>query len=507
MKDWVIAGLLIAVVALAAWPLVRDHAARPLHRQMQADYSALQKRFLNGAAQFETKDGDSVDFAEVKRLLEEQQKAFKSFREANDAEIAALKKGLNDPVAAATAKKVNDELDRLAGELKKATPRIDEIETKLNRPGALGGTQTPEEVRKELKAVERHNVHLRAFAAEKGLPQPALITVEQYRVGKAAFLKACRYGERALSDDEEKALKAMSVGSDPDGGYLVPADLAGRMVTKIYDSSPIRQIADVQPTSRDAVEGMEDLGEGDAGWVAETGSRGDSTNPQLGKWRIPVHEQYAQPKATQQLLDDAETDVEAWLVNKVGDKMARVENTAFVTGDGVGKPRGFTTYPTAATADASRTWGTLEHIVTGTNASLGVGTAAINKLIDVTTSLKTAFRQNARWCMSRSFIGTVRKLTDGSGGYVWLPGMTAAAPSTLLGAGITEAEDMPAVGTGSLAVAYGDFKQGYQIADRQSIRVLRDPYTDKPYVKFYSTKRVGGGVLNFEALKLLKFST
>jgi len=512
MKEWIVAGLLAAVLVVSAWPLIRDHAFDPLRRQMQTDYSALQKRFLNGtaAAAYETKD-DDFDAAAAKRVLDDLQKAWAAFKTTNDDELKAIKKQVTDPLAADSLKKVNEALDKLGADLKtatkSATERVDDIEKKLNRPSNLQPGQTPDELKKELKSVETHNIHLRAYAAEKRLPTPELVTLEQYRAGKSAFIKACRYGERALTDEEEKALKAMSVGSDPDGGYLVPADLAGRMVTRIYDSSPIRQIADVQPTSRDALEGMEDVGEADSGWVAETGTRTDTTNPQLGKWRIPVHEQYAQPKATQQLLDDAATDVETWLVNKVGDRMARRENTAFVTGDGVGKPKGFTVYATAALNDGTRSWGTLEHIVTGTNASLGVGTAAIDKLIDVQTALKPNFRANARWVMSRANVGTVRKLRDGAGSYIWSPPVQAFASATLLQAPITEAEDMPAVGTGSLSIAYGDFMQGYQIVDRQAVRVLRDPYTDKPYVKFYSTKRVGGGVVNYEAIKLLKFST
>ncbi len=510
MKDLVIAGLLIGALALAAWPYVRDRFSSPLAERMENDYSAYQNRFLNGAAAYEFKtppDGGGVDFAEVKRLLEDQQKAWSAFKTANDDELAALKKKLSDPIAADVVKKINEALDKLGDGIKAATSRADEIEKKLNRPGALGGTQTPEEAKAELKALEKHNIHLRAYAAEKSLPQPALLTIEQFRAGKAAFVKAIRYGERALNNEEEAALKAMSVGNDPDGGYLVPADLAGRMVTKAFDTSPIRQIADVQPTSRDALEGIEDVGEAGAGWVAEMGTRTDSTNPQIGRWRIPVMEQYAMPKATQQLLDDSEVDAEAWLVNKVGDKFGRVENTAFVVGSGVGQPRGFTSYPVAALADSTRTWGTMEYIVTGTNGSLGVGTAAIDKLIDVQTSLKPVFRGNARWVMSRSTVGTTRKLRDGAGSYIWSPPVQAFTPSTLLQAPITEAEDMPAVGTDSYSVAYGDFKQGYQIVDRQSIRVLRDPFTDKPYVKFYATKRVGGGVVHYEAIKLLKFGT
>lgn len=467
---------------------------------MYADYRAFRARLLSSGAAFETKDGN---IAEIKSLLQKQGDAFEEHKKAlkeRDDEVKKL--GAARAETETKLDKIGKTLDEVADGLKAATKRADEIETRLNRPGALGGGKADD---KEMKALADHNLTRKAWAKDRQAPAPADLSIEEFRAVKAAANKWLRYGAQNLSADEAKAL---SVGSDPDGGYWVPADTAGRMVSKIFDTSPIRQIAAVQSISRDALEGVEDINEaGSGGWVAEAGSRSDSSTPQIGKWRIPVHEQYAQPKAAQTLLDDAVVDVEGWLANKVADKLARTENAAFVTGDGVGKPKGFTAYTTAATADASRTWGTLEHIVTGTNASLGVGTAAINKLIDVVTALKPGFRQSATWVFSRSFVGTVRKLTDGSGGYVWLPNMQAGAPASLLGYPITEAEDMPAVGTGSLSVAFGNFAEGYQIVDRLGIRVLRDPYTDKPYVKFYTTKRVGGAVLNFEAIKFLKFST
>lgn len=464
---------------------------------MYADYRAFRARLLSAGAAFETKD---AGIGEIKDLLKKQGEAFeehkKTLKERDD-EVKKL--GAARAETEAKLDKLGKTLDEVADQMKAATKRADEIETRLNRPGALGGGRADES---ELKALAAHNRGRKAWAAERRMASPADLSVDEFRAVKAAADKWYRGME--LSADERKA---MSVGSDPDGGYWVPADTAGRIIQKVFDTSPIRQISPPQMIGVDALEGIEDLNEASAGgWVAETGTRTTSNTPQIGKWRIPVHEQYAQPAVTQQLLDDSVFDVEGWLANKVADKLARTENAAFVTGDGVGKPRGFTTYPTAATADSSRSWGTMEHIASGTNASLGVGTAAINKLIDVVTALKPNFRQGAAWVFSRSFVGTVRKLTDGSGGYVWLPNMQAGAPATLLGYPIVEAEDMPSVGTGSLSVAFGNFQAGYQIVDRQGVRVLRDVYTNKPYVNFYTTKRVGGAVLHYEAIKLLKFS-
>jgi len=297
----------------------------------------------------------------------------------------------------------------------------------------------------------------------------------------------------------------MSVGSDPDGGYLVTPDTGGSIVTKVYESSPIRQIAAVQLISTDALEGINDLNEANAGWVAEQAARTATTSPQVGKWRIPVHEMYAMPEATQQLLDDSMVDIEAWLAGKVADKLARLEATAFVSGNGVGQPRGFLDYTTAATADATRAWGVLEHLATDTSASFGTDPNGSDKLIELVHKLKEAYRNDARWVMNRAVLGATRRLKDTDGGYIWLPSMEAGQPSSLLGYPVTEAEDMPAIAANSLSIAFGNFRLGYQIVDRQGIRSLRDPFTNKPFVRFYTTRRVGGAVQNFEALKLLKF--
>jgi HK97 family phage major capsid protein len=262
----------------------------------------------------------------------------------------------------------------------------------------------------------------------------------------------------------------------------------------------------VQPISSDALEGIEDLNEADAGWVGETSTRSETNTPNVGKWRIPVQEMYAQPKATQKLLDDAAVDIESWLSMKIADKLARLEGAAFITGDGINRPRGFASYTTAATADGSRTWGQLEHIATSVNGDFAASNPS-DHLLDLIMAFKSVHLNNANWVTRRTVIAKIRKFKEATtNAYMWQPGLQAGQPSTLLGFPVVMAEDMPALATGSLSMALGNF-QAYQIVDRLGIRVLRDPFTDKPYVKFYTTKRTGGGVLDFEAIKFIKFGS
>ena len=418
---------------------------------------------------------------EVKTAVDALGHAFEEFKKANNEKLAEIeKKGFADPLTVEKVEKVNEEVSRLQAEVKAAGERADRLETAFKRAPGSRDEQKAEAIEMERKAVQ-----------------------EFMRKGGQSYM-----GDYFRSHAE---FKTMSVGSDPDGGYTVLPDTTGQIVSKIYETSPMRQIASVQTISTDALEGVIDKDEATTGWVGETGSRGDTATPQMAKWRIPVHEQYANPKATQQLLDDASVNIEEWLAMKVADKMARTENTAFVNGSGVGKPRGFTDYTSAAvtTSDASRTWGVIEYKATGVAGSYGTATsAAANNLIDFVHKLKSGYRQGAVWVMNRKSLGAARQIQDGNGSYIWLPSMTAGQNSTLLGYPVVEMEDLADYSTtDAFAVWFGNFKQGYQIVDRQGIRVLRDPFTSKPYVQFYTTKRVGGDVLNTEAIKALKFGT
>lgn len=321
---------------------------------------------------------------------------------------------------------------------------------------------------------------------------------------KAAFNRFLRKGDdHGLADLERKAL---TVYSDPDGGYLVPADMNGKIVSRVFDTSPIRQIAAMVAISTDALEGLRDTDEAAAGWVAESAGRPETATPQLGAWRIPVQEMYANPRATQKLLDDAALDVETWIAGKIADKFSRLENTAFVVGTGVGQPRGFTTYPTAQTSDASRPWGTFEHIKTGVNGDFA-GSNPADVLFDLIQAFKQPYLAGAMWVTRRAVIAKIRKFKESTtNAYLWQPGLQQGQPATLLGYPVVLAEDMPALATDALSLAFGNFREGYQIVDRQGIRLLRDPYSAKPQVQFYATRRVGGDAVQFEAIKFVKFS-
>lgn len=294
--------------------------------------------------------------------------------------------------------------------------------------------------------------------------------------------------------------KAMSVNSDPDGGYLVTPDTSGRVQKRIYETSPLRSVATVITISTDAIEGLIDIDEAGAQWTAETSTGSDSKTPQLGKYRIPVHEQATRPKVTQKLLEDASFDPQAWIAAKAADKFARAENNAFVLGDGVTKPRGFLSYGNGVAKNTK--WGTIEQVNLGTAAALNA-----DGLISLQFALKDQYRANGRWAMTRFTQALARQLKDSQGRYYWQPNYEMGMPATLLGSPIVEMNDMPEVAANALAVVFADWSQFYTIVDRVGVSVLVDPYTAKPYTEFYTRKRVGGDVTNFEAGKIGKIST
>lgn len=433
--------------------------------------------------------------------------AFEAFKSEHARQLVELKKGASDPLSEQKLSAIQQKLDDLTGKKEDLEKRIklereerEELERKVNklRIGGNGGSDDVEQ-----KALSEFNAQVKSIAIARQAPVPADIDLEGFRAYKSAFAHMMKKGRDPLGADE---VKAMQVGIDADGGFLVPSDTSGRVAAKVYELSPIRQIATVQAISSDRLEGIEDTGEASAGWVAETGTRSDTNTPQVGKYEIVAHEMYAQPKATQKLLDDAAVDIEGWLAAKVADKFARLEGAAFITGTGVGQPRGFAAYTTAATADASRAWGQLEHVKSGANGDFAASTPA-DVLFDLIGAFKESYLNGARWVTRRSVIAKIRKFKEATtNAYMWQPGLQAGQPSQLLGFPVTMAEDMPALGTGSLSLALGNFALGYQIVDRLGVRVLRDPYTDKPYVKFYTIRRTGGQVVQFEAIKFIQFA-
>lgn len=381
--------------------------------------------------------------------------AWEHHKQVNDARLREIeRKGHADPLYDEHLNHINHALDRY-------NSRLDQIETAFSRPAT----------------------ELEQKAGEPGQ--------SQYR---KAF---CNYLRKGMDAGlEQWATKALSVGSDPDGGYLVTPTMSSNIVTAVYETSPMRQLASIETISSDALELLDDHDQAAAGWTAETGAVTDTTTPQIAKRNIPVHELYAQPKATQKLVDDSAVDIEGWIAGKVADIFSRKENTAFISGNGVGQPRGILTYT------AGTTWGKIEQVNSGTNGVVGA-----DAVIQLFYALKDAYTKRATFLMNRSVVQQVRQLKQTSTNqYLWQPGLAAGQPDTLMGVPVMMAADMPVAATNSLSVAVGDFRVAYQIVDRNGIRILRDPFTDKPFVKFYTTKRIGGDVVNYEAIKIMKLS-
>lgn len=424
---------------------------------------------------------------DIKEVVEGLGRTFEQFKIKNDERLAQIEKnGKADPLLEEQVNKMSaklSELDELKG-------RIEQAETAAARKsfGADSG---------EGDALEQKAQAFAKLCAKNRGVMPEEFGAKDLAAYKSSFREFMRKGDFMSLD----AQKALSVGTDPDGGYTVDPDTTGRIVAKVFETSPMRQVASVQTISTDALEGLFDLNEASASWVGETGSRAETNTPELGRWRIPVHEIYAFPFATQKVLDDSMVDLESWLSAKVSDKFARTENAAFVNGDGVNKPRGFLTYASGTTLP-----GQIERKTTGVNGGFATDGTGGDCLMDLIYATKQAYRSGARFFMNRTTLNEVRQIKDSNGMYIWQPGIAATQPATLLGFPILEFEDMPNPATDSLSVAFGNMAEAYQIVDRQGVRVIRDNLTNKPYVGFYTVKRTGGDVVNFEAIKLLEFT-
>jgi HK97 family phage major capsid protein len=429
---------------------------------------------------------DNLD--DLGQTLVEIKQAFEAYKTTNDERFAEVKKnGTADPVLLERMTKIEAELDA-----KQAV--LDKVYAASKRKNiTLDGKSI------DLAELDQKAMSWAQMAAKnRGEAPLSEYTHEAMSGYSTAFKQYMRKDERVLGVDEQKAL---SVGSDPDGGYLVSPDTSGRVVRKMFETSPMRQFASTQVISTDALEGSYDLDDIDFGWVAEKGARPVTNTPKLGIWRIPVHELYAQPNATQKMLDDSSINIESWLADKVASRFSRAENSRFVGGDGVGAPRGFLTYPDGTGS------GKIKQYKTGVNGAFAATPNAADVLIDMVQGLRPEFRTSANFFMNRMTVGAVRKLKDSDGALMWQPSLQVGTPSTLLGYGVAGFEDMAdSTVTGSLAIAFGDMAQAYQIVDRMGVRVLRDPYSAKPFVLFYSTKRVGGDVVDFDALNLLRFA-
>ena len=396
---------------------------------------------------------------ESQDVYEAMMRTFEDFKSENDARLKAVEMRGGDVIA-------DEKVARIDAALTAQQQRLDELALKSARP-ALGADSA------------RHG-----FTAHK-----------------SAFDSYIRSGESAGLRQIET--KAMSVGSSPDGGYLVPEETETEIGKRLMDLSPMRSICATRVISG-GIYRKPFMTSGPAtGWVGETAARPQTGSPVLDELSFPAMELYAMPAATATLLEDSAVNIDDWLAGEVELTFAMQEGAAFVSGDGSNKPKGLLAYPMVA--NNAWAWGNIGYVPT----SVAGGFPASNPsdvLIDLVYGLRSGYRQNATFVMNRKTQSSVRKFKDGNGAYIWQPAAVAGGRSSLIGFPLLEAEDMPDVAAGSLSIAFGDFRRGYLIVDRQGVRVLRDPYSAKPYVLFYTTKRVGGGVQDFDAIKLMKFA-
>ena len=389
-------------------------------------------------------------------------RAFEAFKGTNDERLAQLEKRSTADVVTL------EKLERINAALDEHKRTVDEMMLRQSRPERAGTV-------------------------------PRNATTLQH---KAAFEAYVRRGEAGLLGQLEQ--KALSVGSSPDGGYLVPAETERSVMLKMRDISPIRAISGSRQVSASVYKKPFSTTGFSTGWVGETASRPQTANTVLAELSFPTMELYAMPAATPALLDDAAVNIDEWIGEEIQAAFAEQESNAFVVGDGVNKPRGFLDYPKVDNTTWS--WGNLGYLVTGVSGAFAASNPS-DKLVDLVYALKAGFRANAHWVMRRSVQAEIRKMKASDGTYIWQPAASPQGAPTLMGFPVAECEDMPSIAANSYSIAFGDFSRGYLVVDRVGLRVLRDPYSAKPYVLFYTTKRVGGGVQDFDAVKLLKFGT
>ena len=389
--------------------------------------------------------------------------SFEAFKQANDERLHQIEKRSTDILT-------EHKVDRISKALDDQQAALDRLIVKSRRPGLGEGLNA---------------APLSAHAMDH----------------KSAFDRYVRAGvDQDLHQLEEKA---MSIGSDPDGGYLVPEHVEAEVGKRLAAVSPIRAIADVREVSGATLKKPFAISGPVVGWVGETAARPQTDASTLAELSFPTMELYAMPAATPSLLDDAAVNIDEWIAAEVETAFAQQEGAAFVNGDGVNKPKGF--MAETMVDETSWSWGNLGRVKTGAAGAFAASDPG-DALVDLIYGLKAGYRQNAQFVMNRRSQAAVRKLKDADGNYLWQPPAALGAKASLLNFAITEAEDMPDIATDAHAIAFGDFKRGYLIVDRLGLRILRDPYSAKPYVLFYTTKRVGGGVQDFDAIKLLQFA-
>ncbi len=320
--------------------------------------------------------------------------------------------------------------------------------------------------------------------------------------GARGDIEVKSFVDNYLRHGRETEFKSLSATVLADGGYAVPREIDALIASELKEISPIRSIAQVVQTGSAGYRKLLATGGTASGWVSETAGRPETDAPKFAEIAPPTGELYANPAASQAMLDDAAFDLEGWLASEIAMEFARAEGAAFVNGSGVNRPKGFLAAPVSTASDAARAFGTLQYV--GSGDAAGLGTMMEIVLIDLVHTMKAGHRQGASWVMNSATLAEVRKLKTADGAFLWQPGLVEGQPDRLLGYPVVEAEDMPDIAAGAFPIAFGNFKAGYLIAERSATTILRDPFTNKPFVHFYATRRVGGQVLDSAAIKLLK---
>ena len=410
---------------------------------------------------------------------------FEEYKKANEARLDAIKAGNSTADMDAKLAKLDQHMDAL----NEAKSRLEKVEAKLARPGALSGARQDGETQEA--AEYRH-----AFIDWMRAPNDHERQQRATQAAKALEAKTAEGRERRSSQT------VTSTGSA--GGYALPEVIERAIARLSVDISPIRQISTVRMVGSPDYKELFDVNGAAFEWVGETDPRNQTNTPDLAEVAPTFGMASAKPQASEESLDDLFFDVEAWLTSSAAEAIAQGEGAAFVSGNGTKKPTGFLAGPTpVTTVDSSRAFGTLQYVASGQAAAMPT---SADTFYDLIYSLRARYRANARWVTNKLVLAAMRKYKDSQNQYLWQPSLVASQPATFMGYGITEAEDMPAVGAGAFPIAFGDFREGYLIADRVGMRITRDEITSPGFVKFYVRKRVGGKLRNTQAIKLLKIA-
>ncbi|PCI33395.1 MAG: phage major capsid protein [Alphaproteobacteria bacterium] len=398
---------------------------------------------------------------ETKEALENLTRSFETFKSANDERLAEIEsKGQADSLTEEKLTRLGQEMDRLQA-------KANSLHAASNRPN-LSAKQTLDSAQLEKK---------RQF-----------------------FDGFIRKGHDVPLDQ-----KALSTTVDSDGGYAVPVELDQLIEKRLRDLSPIRAEANVIAIGSSTYKKLVNVGGITSGWISESGTRVETNTPTLQEIIPPLGEIYANPAATQTMLDDASFNVETWLSEELAEEFSYQENDAFVNGSGTNKPKGFLQYTVSTASDGSRAFGEIQALKTGVAGDWAASDPS-DILVDMIHAMKSGYRGDAKFYMNTSLLAEIRKFKDVDGNYLWRPGLEKGAPATLLGYPVIEVADMPVKAASSLSLSFANMKRAYTVTDRMGTRILRDPYSNKPYVHFYTTKRVGGAVTNDQAIKLLQFA-